>query len=183
MPFAEPTDVRDKLRNPEGYEFLSREDYTTILQNIESNLEFKGSGKRHVNLAVLESDDSSARSSTDPNPSSRRDDVVPPQHPLMDVARAHAADMRAWPIHNPPDKATPPHIQPSVHAYLAQTPDKGKGKGEITLQREPWNRRARRVYRGDEVAQSRPASPAGSDHASMPELVASNGDEQELIEV
>ena len=100
----------------------------------------------------------------------------------MDVARAHAANMITWPIHNPHAKATPPHIQPFVHAYLAQPPDKGKGKGEVTLHREPWNRRGRLVYRGDEVAQSRPASPAGSDHASMPELVASD-DGQELIEV
>ena len=102
-------------------------------------------------MAVLRSDDSSARSSADPNPSS------------------HAI-------------TTPPYILPPVHAYLADTSDKGKGKGETILHREPWNRRARRVYQGDDVARPRSASPASSDHASMPELDASDDGEQEIIE-
>ena len=133
-------------------------------------------------MCTLRSTDSSARSSADPNPSSHGDILISPEHPLLDVARAHAAEMRT-PINDPHAKAPPPYILPSVHAYLADTSDKGKGKGKIILHREPWNRRARRVYRGDEVARSRSASPASSAHASMPELVASTDGEQGLVAV
>ncbi len=183
IPVSEPVDVWDVLRNSEEDEFMDQDDYKTILQTIENNLHSKGSGKRNINMGTLRSTDSSARSSMDPNPSSHGDIVISPEHPLWDVARAHAAEMRTWPINNPHAKAPPPYIRPTVHAYLTEATDKGKGKGEIILHREPWNRRARRVYRGEERARSRSGSPSSSDHPSMPELDAPGDGEQELIEV
>ena len=198
IPVSEPVDVWDVLRNSEENEFMDQDDYKTILQTIENNLHSKGSGKRNINMGysersavaraaaagdiTLRSTDSSARSAMDPNPSSHGDIVIPPEHPLWDVARAHAAEMRTWPINNPHAKAPPPYIRPTVHAYLTEATDKGKGKGEIILHREPWNRRARRVYRGEERARSRSGSPSSPVHSSMPELEAPDNGVQEIIE-
>ena len=162
--------------------FLTQDDYGKILTALENNLYVNGGGKRCVSIDARRSDDGSARSSIDPNPSSRGNEMTLHDPHIWDVVRAHAAEMITWPINNPPATAPPPYHIPNVHAY-PEMPDKGKGKGTRTLHREPWNRRGRGVYRGDAVApRSRTASPASSAHPSMPDIdLTGNG--EELIEV
>ena len=198
VPFSEPVDIWDVPRDQEE-QILDKEDYKTIFQTIENNLRFKGAGKRNFDKGYTErsavaraaaagdvmprSTDSSARSSMDPNLSSHGTIVISPEHPLWNVVRIHAAEMRTRPIDNPHAKAPPPHIRPAIHPYLTEATDKEKGKGEIISHREPWNRRARRVYCGEERARSRSASPSSPGHSSMPELETPENGEQELSEV
>ena len=116
-PFGEPADVWDKLRNPDVDVFLTKEDYHKILTALENNLRSKGAGRHNVNPSARCSDDGSARSSVDPNPSSHNIEMTVDDECIWDIAHAHAADMLTWDINSPPTTAPPPYNIPNVHAY------------------------------------------------------------------